>query len=120
MTKSNFLSDFPKLADCVGKTVIVYDGHCPFCSRFVAWQRLRENVGLVRLEDARNGGAVAKALWAAGYDLNEGMVLIWNGRIYHGDDCVHRLALLSSRSGLFNRINAVSYTHLTLPTKRIV
>lgn len=34
------------------------------------------------------------------------MVLKLGGRYYHGADCIHALALLSSSSGLFNRINA--------------
>ena len=100
------LSELPMLADYAGKTVIVYDGECPFCSRFVAWQRLKESVGAVQMFDARKAGDLSVALWDAGYDLNEGMVLIWNDQVFHGDECVHRLALLSSGSGLFNTLNA--------------
>lgn len=100
------LSDLPQLAGYAGKTVIVYDGECPFCARFVAWQKLKESVGPVQMYDARDAGELSRALWDAGYDLNEGMVLIWNDQVFHGDDCVHRLALLSSGSGLFNGLNA--------------
>lgn len=104
--KPVFLSDLPALAGYAGKTVIVYDGECPFCARFVAWQRLKDSVGPVQMQDAREAGALSAALWAAGYDLNEGMVLIWNDQVFHGDECVNRLALLSSGSGTFNALNA--------------
>lgn len=89
--------------------VIVYDGECPFCSRYVKLLRLRETVGPVQLIDAREGGALVEDLLAQGIDLNEGMVLKLRGTLYHGDDCVHRLALLSTGSGLFNRLNAAIF-----------
>lgn len=84
---------------------IVYDGQCPFCSRYVALLRLRQALGRVELVDARNGGPLVDEIRSAGLDLNEGMVLKLDGELYHGDACIHRLALLSTRSGLFNRLN---------------
>ena len=85
---------------------IVYDGDCPFCSRYVAMLRLRDAVGAVRLIDARSGDPVAAEMQAAGFDLNEGMVARIGGRTYHGSDCVHLLAMLSSDNGWLNSINA--------------
>ena len=35
---------------------IVYDGDCPFCSRYVKLVRLREALGSVDLVNARDGG----------------------------------------------------------------
>ena len=84
----------------------MYDGDCPFCSRYVQYLRLREAAGPVRLVNAREGGPLVDELLRAGLDLDEGMVLKLGGRSYHGADCIHALALLSSGSGLFNRINA--------------
>lgn len=103
------LSDYPALHGLSGKTLMIYDGDCPFCTRFVAWQSLRASVGPVDMLNARDGGEYISVLWDAGYDFNEGMVLIWNDQIFHGDDCVHRLALLSSRSGVFNKLNSVIF-----------
>ena len=48
-------------------------------------------------------------LKAAGIDLDEGVVLKLGNRIYHGDECVHMLAHLSTPVGLFNRLNAVLF-----------
>ena len=89
-----------------GDAWLVYDGDCPFCSRYVQYLRLREAAGPVRLVNAREGGPLVDELQRAGLDLDEGMVLKVGGRYYHGADCIHALALLSSGSGLFNRINA--------------
>jgi predicted DCC family thiol-disulfide oxidoreductase YuxK len=84
---------------------IVYDGDCPFCSRYVALVRLREAIGPVTLLNAREGGPIVSNLQQRGFDLNEGMVLILDGQIFHGADCINRLALLSTPSTLFNRVN---------------
>jgi predicted DCC family thiol-disulfide oxidoreductase YuxK len=88
---------------------IVYDGQCPFCSRYVQLVRLRDSLGGVELIDARKGGPVVDEVRSAGADLDDGMVLKMDGRLYHGEDCVHMLALLSTPSGLFNRANAAIF-----------
>ena len=93
---------------------LVYDGDCPFCSRYVRLVRLRVALGHVARVDARRGGALVEEVSAAGFDLDQGMVLEMEGRYYHGADCIHRIALLSTPSGLFNRANAVIFRSRTL------
>jgi predicted DCC family thiol-disulfide oxidoreductase YuxK len=83
---------------------IVYDGKCPFCTRYARLLRLRETAGPVRLIDARSGDQLVAALTAAGYDLDQGMAAQYGGRIYYGDECVHLLSLLSTPSGAVNRL----------------
>jgi predicted DCC family thiol-disulfide oxidoreductase YuxK len=94
----------------IHESVIVYDGDCPFCSRYVALVRLREAVGPVRLVNARDGGPETQRLRSKGYDLNEGMILIQGDKIHYGEDCINRLALLSTPSGAFNRINSAIFS----------
>lgn len=84
---------------------LVYDGDCPFCSRYVQLLRIREAVGPLRLVNARDGGAEVEEVEREGLDLNEGMVLKLSGKMYHGHDCVHALSLLSAPKGLFSRFN---------------
>ena len=95
------------------RTAVIYDGDCPFCTRFVALQRFRETVGPVDLIDGRQRPDIAAALDRVGMDLDTGMVLAWRGELYHGDACIHRLALLSSGSGVFNRLNAAVFRSRT-------
>lgn len=94
--------------------VIVYDGECPFCSNYVQVLALREAVGKVQLVDARSGHALVAKLQRDGYDLNEGMAALFGGRVYYGAECVHMLALLSTDSGMFNRINNVVFRSSSL------
>ncbi|MGF1553065.1 MAG: DCC1-like thiol-disulfide oxidoreductase family protein [Paracoccaceae bacterium] len=85
---------------------LLYDGECPFCSAYVGMLRLRDSIGPVRLIDAREGGPELAEVRAAGYAIDQGMAFKLDGRIHHGDDCIHRLALLTTPSGSFNRLNA--------------
>lgn len=81
---------------------IVYDGYCPFCSRYVRLVRLRENFA-VELIDAR---AEPKRAARYGLDLNEGMIADIDGDVHHGSDAVWMLSALSRKSGLANRVLA--------------
>lgn len=92
-----------------GDFVLVYDGECPVCSTYVRYVRIKDSVGKITLVNAREGGPWVQHVERKGLDLNEGMVLIYGNRIYHGADCIHMLALLSSPSGLFNRVNAAIF-----------
>ncbi|MCR9276351.1 MAG: DUF393 domain-containing protein [Pseudomonadaceae bacterium] len=84
---------------------LIYDGECPFCRRYVAFVRLNENYA-VELVDARAHPGLYQELLSLGFDLDEGMVMETNDERYHGDECLQRLAMLTSRSGLLNRLNA--------------
>lgn len=84
---------------------LVYDGECPACRNYVRVVRVRDAVGAFRLVDAREGGPVVDEITAAGLDIDEGMVLKMGGRLHHGDDAVHALALISGPSGVLNRVN---------------
>ncbi|PLS20457.1 thiol-disulfide oxidoreductase DCC family protein [Neptunicoccus cionae] len=88
---------------------IVYDGDCPFCARYVRFIRLKDTVGDVDLIDARSDDPAVEQVRATGVNLNDGMALIDGDRIYFGDECIHRLALMSTPSGLFNRLNAAVF-----------
>ncbi|WP_354695546.1 DCC1-like thiol-disulfide oxidoreductase family protein [Elongatibacter sediminis] len=90
---------------------LIYDGECPFCSAYVRLMKLREAVGEVVLVNARLGGPLVDEVFRAGLDLDEGMVLKFEGHLYHGSDCMTRLALLTSTSSFFNRINAAIFRH---------
>jgi predicted DCC family thiol-disulfide oxidoreductase YuxK len=85
---------------------LLYDGQCPFCSRYIKLLRLRQSIGEIDFIDARNGDNYLVEVQHAGLDINEGMVLKYGGKLYHGDSCIHMLALLTSPIGIANKINA--------------
>jgi predicted DCC family thiol-disulfide oxidoreductase YuxK len=85
---------------------LLYDGECPFCSRYVRHVRLRAAVGPIAMANAREHPALVDEVRRLGFDVDTGMVLKFNGNYYHGADCIHALALLTTPSGWFNRVNA--------------
>lgn len=95
------------------EAALVYDGDCPFCSRYVKLLRLRDSIGPVALINAREGGPRVERLRKLGYNLDGGFVLEWEDKIYYGADAINRLALLSTRSSLFNKVNAFVFRSRT-------
>ena len=85
--------------------IIVYDGECPFCAAYVRMTRLRESVGPVMLVDARTTDhPVLAEIATAKLDLDTGMVVKLDGRLHHGDAAMTAIALMTTPSGLFNRV----------------
>lgn len=83
--------------------LLVYDKQCPACEFYCSLARIRESVGELRLVDAREDSAIMREITEAGLDIDQGMVVKMNDRLYYGADAIHVLSLMSSRSGLFNR-----------------
>ena len=84
---------------------IYYDGDCPICARYVTFLRLNETVGPVDLVDLREADAAKAELLSQGFNVDNGMVLDIDGRRVGGADAMHNIALLSTPSTLFNKIN---------------
>jgi predicted DCC family thiol-disulfide oxidoreductase YuxK len=90
--------------------LIIYDGECIFCQNYARLVRLKESVGAVDLVDARSGDPRVARYRRLGFDLDEGMLFVWRGKVHHGADAVHVLAGLSSRSTWFNRLNRAIFS----------
>src|SRR5688572_6878212 len=85
--------------------LLVYDRECPLCNAYCQVVRIREAVGNLRIVDARESSEVMMEITTMGLDIDQGMVLKMDDQIYYGTDAIHALALISSRSGMFNRLN---------------
>jgi predicted DCC family thiol-disulfide oxidoreductase YuxK len=88
-----------------GEVLVVYDGECPLCSAFSKALRIREAAGSLRLVDARQGDPVMEEITRLGLDIDRGMVVKVGGTIHYGAEAVSVLSLMSSRSGVFNRLS---------------
>lgn len=88
------------------KSVVVYDGDCPFCSSYVAFGRLREARPDITLLDARELAPELLAAIMDEYDLNEGMIVVLDDEIHWGGDAMHVIALVASRPTVLHRLNA--------------
>lgn len=90
---------------------LVYDGDCPFCSATAQMYRLKKSVGDLHVVNAREAGdtEIMQAITAANLDLNEGIVARFNGRLYHGAEALHLLAMLGSDKDWLNRLNVLLF-----------
>jgi predicted DCC family thiol-disulfide oxidoreductase YuxK len=94
--------------------LLVYDGECPACNAYCQVVRVTESVGDLRIVDARQNSAVMIEITAHGLDIDQGMVLKMGGQLYYGSDAIHTLALIGSRSGVFNRLNYYMFKSKTI------
>lgn len=94
--------------------VLIYDQGCPVCQHYCQIIRIREDLGELRIVDARQESQFREKASQLGLDLDTGMVLKLGERWYHGADAIHALSLLSSRSGWFNKLNYWCFKSRTL------
>jgi predicted DCC family thiol-disulfide oxidoreductase YuxK len=90
----------------------VYDGECPLCLMGATHFRIKQAVGNLHVLDARQAGEahpVMQDLKAHRLDLDQGMVLKIGGRLYHGADALHVMAIIGTNTGWLNRINAALF-----------
>ena len=85
--------------------LLVYDGECPACNAYCQIVRIKESVGDLRTVDARENSEVMNEITAQCLEIDQGMVLKMGEQLYYGADAIHMLALIGSRSGIFNRFN---------------
>lgn len=95
---------------------LLYDGQCPICHHYVTKLRLEQAVGQLVLVSAREPSALRDEVKAKGLDIDNGMVLKIGDQLYDGSDAIHRLALMGTRCGLFNRLNALIFRSKMLST----
>lgn len=82
---------------------LLYDRECPACEFYCQRVAVADDKGrLVRI-DAREPGEIMDEVTALGLDIDEGMVLRVDDRLYYGAAAIHQLAKLSSNDTLFNR-----------------
>lgn len=88
---------------------IIYDGECPFCANFVKLYAIRKKVAEVELIDARLQPGLVQELRSRGMDINEGMVVIWQGHYYFGAAGMHLLSVLGTEDGIFGVFNQLLF-----------
>lgn len=95
----------------MGEVWFAYDGECPICSYAAHTLRIRKSVGNLHLVNARESQdhPLVREITALGLNLDDGMVLKFGSRCYHGRDALHMMALLGSPIGWFNRANALLF-----------
>lgn len=71
---------------------LLYDGECPICAGFVRFAEFRRRHPDLQLLDARQEPQLVAQLRGEGYEINDGMVLVLDGRVYYGAAANEKLA----------------------------
>lgn len=84
--------------------ILIYDRQCPACEYYARMLRIRADIGPLELVNAREGGPWVDEVTRAGMDIDQGMVVKVGNNLFYGSDAAHALALMSTQTGLFNRL----------------
>jgi predicted DCC family thiol-disulfide oxidoreductase YuxK len=103
--------------------LLVYDRECPACDTYCRLVEVQPSAGRLTLVDARDRTPVMEEITKAGLDIDQGMVVKMDGKIYYGSDAIHALALISSRLGFFNTLSHYAFrsrkaAHMLYPPLR--
>jgi predicted DCC family thiol-disulfide oxidoreductase YuxK len=89
----------------ISPIMLVYDGECPICSAYSKALAIRQLDSRFEIVNARHYHPILDNINELGLNLDEGFVLKIENDYFHGADAINRLALISTRVGLFNRLN---------------
>lgn len=89
---------------------LIYDGQCPVCTAYSCWVDVaKDKAGSLKRVDARGDDALISQATTAGLDLDEGMVVVHRGQLYHGAEALHVMTKFAPSVGLRNRINRLLF-----------
>ena len=84
---------------------LIYDKECPVCRWYCHIIRIRQSLGNLEIINAREDSELINNISRQGFDLNQGMLLKIDNNFYTDAEAIHILALMSTRSDIFNRMN---------------
>ena len=85
---------------------IIYDEQCPVCSAYSAAVEVdTDAASSVRRVNARSDDPLVRQAREAGLDLDDGMVVVHKGKLYHGAEALNLMARLAPDKGFGNRLN---------------
>ena len=87
------------------KILLIYDKQCPVCRYYCQVVRVRKTLGQLQTVNARENSEVLDEITRQGLNMDDGMVLKLDNTFYSGCDAIQMLALISTRSGILNRLN---------------
>lgn len=75
------------------------------CSAYCKALAIRQLDSSFEIVNARQYHPILEIINEMGFNMDEGFVLKIGSEYFHGADAIHRLALISTGAGTFNRLN---------------
>jgi len=91
--------------------VIYYDKDCPICKEYIKYIKLKEKFH-IQVCNAREYINKMEQFKKDGFDINEGIILEYNGKIYQGDKAIFIMDSLIESKTIFDKF--VSFL-ITIP-----
>ncbi len=88
---------------------LIYDGECPLCSFASKRVKIQQSAGTIHLLNAREDHPLNRSLHEKGLDYHQGMIVKMDDNLYQGAKAMQVLAMLSTKSDLFNKMNAMIF-----------
>ena len=90
------------------KTLLIFDGGCPFCKYYAELSELKRGIPGLEIKDARTKDDIIWALQKKGFKLKNGAIIIHEEKIIQGAEAVHWVSKrIKSSNYLINIINDV-------------
>ena len=90
---------------------IIYDDGCPVCSYYISISRIEEKFGKVNLIKARNNLKILDYLKSINIDINEGMIVVFDKKMYFGSDAINIISILGKKVSFINNIMIGIFKH---------
>lgn len=84
---------------------VIYDGECYFCNHTAKFLKIRKNVGQLILIDARQPHELVTEAVKQGIDINEGVIVYYHERFYHGKIAINLLNDLADQSTFSGKLS---------------
>ena len=95
---------------------LIYDRECPVCTAYSCSVGVDEThaAGVNRINARDSEHQLVRQAREAGLDLDDGMVVIHQGKLYHGADALNIMARLAPNRGFGNRLNKLLFGNRTI------
>jgi predicted DCC family thiol-disulfide oxidoreductase YuxK len=89
------------------KMELVYDGQCPVCATYCEGLKRPDNLQLV---DARQDSETLRDITKRGLDIDEGMVLKVDGKVFYGSEAMVEISRRLPRKGWTGFVNRLFFS----------
>ncbi|HEY0627772.1 MAG TPA: DCC1-like thiol-disulfide oxidoreductase family protein [Sphingomicrobium sp.] len=112
----SYLTGMAERDDKPEELALIYDQECPVCAAYSGAVGVDEQQasGIQRINARSADDALVRQAKEAGLDLDDGMVVVHRGKLYHGADALNIMARLAPNRGLGNRLNKLLFGSPTI------
>ena len=87
-----------------GEISIIYDDGCPVCSYYIEFSHIKKKYGKINYIKARNNQVILDFIQSLNLDINEGMIVVFEKRIYYGHNAVNLISILGEKDTFKNTV----------------